>query len=58
MFRLHFPLGRYLDVNEIQSIQWDRLSNLRSLTRLDLSNNQIAVLSNNTFANLTKLSTL
>lgn len=48
----------YLDVNEIQSIQPERLSHLRSLTRLDLSNNMISVLSNSTFANLTKLSSL
>ena len=48
----------YLDVNEIQSIQLERLSHLRALTRLDLSNNMIAVLSNYTFANLTKLSSL
>ncbi|KAI9562208.1 hypothetical protein GHT06_013173 [Daphnia sinensis] len=48
----------YLDVNEIQSIQPERLSHLRSLTRLDLSNNMVSVLSNNTFVNLTKLSSL
>ncbi|KZS07806.1 SLIT protein [Daphnia magna] len=48
----------YLDVNEIQSIQSERLSHLRSLTRLDLSNNMVSVLSNNTFVNLTKLSSL
>lgn len=48
----------YLDVNEIQRIQADRISHLKSLTRLDLSNNQIMILSNFTFVNLTKLSTL
>ncbi|XP_063216192.1 protein slit isoform X2 [Bacillus rossius redtenbacheri] len=48
----------YLDVNEIQMIHADRLSHLKSLTRLDLSNNQISVLSNFSFVNLTKLSTL
>ncbi|KAJ9579590.1 hypothetical protein L9F63_004775, partial [Diploptera punctata] len=48
----------YLDVNEIQTIHADRLSHLKSLTRLDLSNNQISILANFTFANLTKLSTL
>ncbi|KAL1130294.1 hypothetical protein AAG570_013232, partial [Ranatra chinensis] len=48
----------YLDVNEIQSIRADRLSHLKYLTRLDLSNNQLMVLSNFTFVNLTKLSTL
>lgn len=48
----------YLDVNEIQMIHADRLSHLKSLTRLDLSNNQIQILSNFTFVNLTKLSTL
>ncbi|XP_017781049.1 PREDICTED: protein slit [Nicrophorus vespilloides] len=48
----------YLDVNEIQSIQADRISHLKSLTRLDLSNNQVGILSNDTFANLSKLSTL
>ncbi|KAG8235957.1 hypothetical protein J437_LFUL016428 [Ladona fulva] len=48
----------YLDVNEIQQIQPERLSHLTSLTRLDLSNNQISMLSNFTFANLTRLSTL
>lgn len=67
----------YLDVNEIMSIQADRISHLKSLTRLlvlykiivisfnfkmfvyrDLSTNQIGILSNNTFINLSKLSTL
>ncbi|GFG30556.1 hypothetical protein Cfor_10839, partial [Coptotermes formosanus] len=48
----------YLDVNEIQTIHADRLSHLKSLTRLDLSNNQISILSNFSFVNLTKLSTL
>ncbi|XP_044259557.1 protein slit isoform X2 [Tribolium madens] len=48
----------YLDINEISAIQADRISHLKSLTRLDLSSNQIGMLSNNTFANLSKLSTL
>nr|CAD7195455.1 unnamed protein product [Timema douglasi] len=48
----------YLDVNEIQMIHAERISHLKSLTRLDLSNNQISILSNFTFVNLTKLSTL
>ncbi|KAJ8920493.1 hypothetical protein NQ315_005362, partial [Exocentrus adspersus] len=48
----------YLDFNNIDRIQADRLSHLKSLTRLDLSNNQIGMLSNNTFVNLSKLSTL
>lgn len=64
----------YLDVNEIRTIHADRISHLKSLTRLwvqhnfcvlkvmcfcrDLSNNQIGMLSNYTFVNLTKLSTL
>ncbi|XP_043224845.1 protein slit-like [Amphibalanus amphitrite] len=48
----------YLDVNQLRSVNASRLSHLRHLTRLDLSNNQIAVLSNNTFSDLKKLSTL
>lgn len=48
----------YLDVNDIHNIQADRINHLKSLTRLDLSNNQIGILSNNTFSNLSKLSTL
>ncbi|KAI5706247.1 hypothetical protein M8J75_006298 [Diaphorina citri] len=48
----------YLDVNEIQTIQANRLSHLKSLTRLDLSNNQIGFLSNFTFSPLSKLSQL
>ncbi|XP_055314702.1 protein slit isoform X2 [Sitodiplosis mosellana] len=48
----------YLESNEISMIHQDRISHLKSLTRLDLSNNQISVLSNYTFGNLTKLSTL
>ncbi|XP_046659132.1 protein slit isoform X2 [Homalodisca vitripennis] len=48
----------YLDVNEIQSIRQDRISHLKSLVRLDLSNNQINILSNFTFVNLSKLETL
>ncbi|XP_044585787.1 protein slit isoform X1 [Cotesia glomerata] len=48
----------YLDVNDIKTIQPERLSHLRMLTRLDLSNNQIVMLANDTFKNLTKLSHL
>ncbi|XP_037915556.1 protein slit isoform X1 [Hermetia illucens] len=48
----------YLESNEITAIPMDRISHLKSLTRLDLSNNQITMLSNYTFANLTRLSTL
>ncbi|XP_043587726.1 protein slit isoform X1 [Bombus pyrosoma] len=48
----------YLDVNDIKTIQPERLNHLRILTRLDLSNNQIGMLSNDTFRNLTKLSHL
>ncbi|KAF7280648.1 hypothetical protein GWI33_005616 [Rhynchophorus ferrugineus] len=48
----------YLDFNQISSIQADRISHLKALTRLDLGNNQIAILSNSTFLNLSKLSTL
>ncbi|XP_063990691.1 protein slit isoform X1 [Diachasmimorpha longicaudata] len=48
----------YLDVNDIKTIQPERLSHLRMLTRLDLSNNQIGMLANDTFRNLTKLSHL
>ncbi|XP_048524192.1 protein slit isoform X2 [Dendroctonus ponderosae] len=48
----------YLDFNQIKRIQADRISHLKSLTRLDLSNNQITMLSNMTFATLSKLSTL
>ncbi|KAJ8984694.1 hypothetical protein NQ317_004953, partial [Molorchus minor] len=48
----------YLDFNDIDRIQADRISHLKSLTRLDLSNNQIGMLSNFTFTNLSKLSTL
>ncbi|CAH1393719.1 unnamed protein product [Nezara viridula] len=48
----------YLDVNDIQSIDVEKISHLKYLTRLDLSNNQITVISNFTFVNLTNLSTL
>lgn len=48
----------YLDFNEIQKIHVDRINHLKSLTRLDLSNNQITILSNFTFVSLSKLSTL
>ncbi|XP_049820372.1 protein slit isoform X3 [Aethina tumida] len=48
----------YLDFNDIDRIQADRISHLKSLTRLDLSNNHIGMLSNSTFSTLTKLSTL
>ncbi|XP_073994613.1 slit guidance ligand isoform X3 [Rhodnius prolixus] len=48
----------YLDVNEIQSIQADRINHLRYLTRLDLSNNHLLIISNFTFVNLSNLSTL
>ncbi|KAK0167887.1 hypothetical protein PV327_001742, partial [Microctonus hyperodae] len=47
-----------LGVNDIKTIQPERLNHLRMLTRLDLSNNQIGMLSNDTFRNLTKLSHL
>ncbi|KAJ8682332.1 hypothetical protein QAD02_018124, partial [Eretmocerus hayati] len=45
----------YLDVNDIRTVQSERLAHLSALFRLDLSNNQIGMLSNNTFRNLTKL---
>eukprot|EP00096_Caligus_rogercresseyi_P013821 TRINITY_DN6421_c0_g1_i2.p1 TRINITY_DN6421_c0_g1~~TRINITY_DN6421_c0_g1_i2.p1 ORF type:complete len:1396 (-),score=344.95 TRINITY_DN6421_c0_g1_i2:865-5052(-) len=48
----------YLDVNDIQSINSDRLRHLKSLARLDLSNNKINVLPPSIFANLTRLATL
>jgi len=48
----------YLESNEISMIHADRISHMKSLTRLDLSNNRISILSNYTFANLSKLSTL
>ncbi|XP_050293925.1 protein slit isoform X3 [Anthonomus grandis grandis] len=48
----------YLDFNQIERIQAERIGHLKSLTRLDLSNNQISMLSNVTFATLSKLSTL
>ncbi|KAL2716190.1 protein slit isoform X3 [Vespula squamosa] len=48
----------YLDENDIKTIQPERLNHLRILTKLDLSNNQIGMLSNDTFRNLTKLSHL
>ncbi|XP_059622611.1 protein slit [Phlebotomus argentipes] len=48
----------YLESNDITMIHPDRISHLKSLTRLDLSNNQINMLSNYTFTNLSKLSTL
>lgn len=48
----------YLESNNISVIHSDRIRHLKSLTRLDLSNNRISILSNYTFTNLTKLSTL
>lgn len=48
----------YLESNNISMINSDRIRHLKSLTRLDLSNNRINILSNYTFSNLTKLSTL
>ncbi|GBP69409.1 Protein slit [Eumeta japonica] len=48
----------YLESNEITSISADQIRHLTQLTRLDLSNNQISVLANNTFEGLSKLSTL
>jgi len=48
----------YLDVNEITNIETDRLNHLKSLTRLDLSNNKISVLPPLVFSNLTRLATL
>ena len=48
----------YLDVNEITSIDNQRLEHLKSLTRLDLSNNKVSVLPPYVFANLTRLATL
>lgn len=48
----------YLESNAIHVIDVTRLQHLKSLTRLDLSNNRIQMLPDYTFANLTKLSTL
>ncbi|CAG2114694.1 unnamed protein product [Medioppia subpectinata] len=47
----------YLDVNDISTIPHE-LNQLRDLTRLDLSNNQIAILEDNIFGNLSELQTL
>lgn len=47
----------YLDVNDISSIPLE-VNQLKDLTRLDLSNNQISILENNIFANLSELQTL
>lgn len=53
------PLTRelYLDVNDIPVIP-PTLHTLTDLTRLDLSNNQISILPNHIFANLSELQTL
>ncbi|KAL9920165.1 slit guidance ligand isoform 1-T1 [Glossina fuscipes fuscipes] len=48
----------YLESNEITLIHLDRIRHLKGLMRLDLSNNKINILSDFTFVNLTKLSTL
>ncbi|CAG0888765.1 unnamed protein product [Cyprideis torosa] len=48
----------YLDVNDIKEIPADRINHLKDLTRLDLSNNQIGILSDGMFSNLTSLDTL
>merc|ERR550539_1324756 len=48
----------YLDVNEIRVIDTEKLKHLKSLTRLDLSNNHITVLPPDVFANLSRLATL
>ncbi|VVC86825.1 unnamed protein product [Leptidea sinapis] len=45
----------YLESNELTSISSEQVKHLVHLTRLDLSNNKISVLSNNTFEALTKL---
>ncbi|KPJ21600.1 Protein slit [Papilio machaon] len=50
--------GKYLESNEITSLEPEQIRHLTQLTRLDLSNNKIDVLHNNTFDGLTKLSTL
>ncbi|XP_037574945.1 protein slit isoform X1 [Dermacentor silvarum] len=47
----------YLDVNDITEIPKE-LNLLKDVTRIDLSNNQISILPNNIFSNLSKLSTL
>ena len=47
----------YLDVNDIAIIS-PEVNQLRDLTRLDLSNNQISILPNNIFSNLSELQTL
>lgn len=47
----------FLDVNDLSSIP-DELNLLHELRRLDFSNNQITMLPNNIFSNLTKLDTL
>ncbi|XP_064466119.1 protein slit-like isoform X2 [Ornithodoros turicata] len=47
----------YLDVNDIAVVPKE-LNLLKDITRLDLSNNQISVLPNNIFSNLSKLATL
>uniref|UniRef100_A0A915EMZ5 EGF-like domain-containing protein n=1 Tax=Ditylenchus dipsaci TaxID=166011 RepID=A0A915EMZ5_9BILA len=60
-----FPLGipldtteLYLDNNMLTSLPVDQLHNLTNLIKLDLSQNQIAVIQNGTFLNNLKLTTL
>ena len=53
----HITSELYLDVNDISNIPTE-INQLRDLTRLDLSNNQISILTNNIFANLSELQTL
>ena len=48
----------YLDVYDITSIESQRLEHLKSLTRLNLSNNKVSVLPPYVFDNLTRLATL
>lgn len=48
----------YLESNKISTILPEQINHLTQLTRLDLSNNDISVITNNTFEGLSKLSTL
>ena len=48
----------YLGVNDITSKESQRLEHLKSLPRLDLSNNKVSALSPYVFVSLTRLATL
>lgn len=58
MLSLLFALSSHLDMNKISSVHEDAFNGLTSLTTLYLQNNNISVITSQTFSSRNKLTSL